>query len=118
MCLVAETCLVEVHSKENLVGTTNFWKLVIFLCPFLFQVHILFLLFSLLSDVRQVAASIYQTQPDSAIFRLPAFQNLTIHDWMKNNFPGQMRALEVTVEQPIDVSWVQDQELRRQLEQL
>ncbi|KAG6848797.1 hypothetical protein H0H93_013955 [Arthromyces matolae] len=102
VCPMAEENLSLVEGKRNLVGATNYWKMIITLRPFLFQ----------------SAAAIFQITPDSAIFRLPALTHPDVRVWMTTTFPAELAALNAAAGDPIDLARIQDATMRAVIEEM
>ncbi|KAF9031193.1 hypothetical protein BDZ89DRAFT_1064031 [Hymenopellis radicata] len=92
---------VSTAKKAGLIGATNFWHMVMSLRPYLFQ----------------VGAVIYQKLPTSPIFRLPAFQNAEVQEWMKVEFPVKLARLQAEAGESVNLERIQDEVLRRVLEE-
>ncbi|KAJ7449320.1 hypothetical protein B0H11DRAFT_2332305 [Mycena galericulata] len=67
ICPKAEEIRDSVQNRENLFGTFGYWSMVIDLRPYAFQ----------------CGAAIFQKCPKSALFRLPAFKDVDVQNWMK-----------------------------------
>ncbi|KAJ3752586.1 hypothetical protein EV360DRAFT_75228, partial [Lentinula raphanica] len=76
-------------------------KLVIDLRPYLFQ----------------CGAAIYQHVPDSNIFKLPAFMDSNVMNWMKTEFPTQLSLIQAKAGSPVDLQRIQNESLRLALEE-
>ncbi|KAF9018376.1 hypothetical protein BDZ89DRAFT_1073960 [Hymenopellis radicata] len=101
---------VSTAKKAGLIGATNFWhtvhfnsirRMVMSLRPYLFQ----------------VGAVIYQKLPTLPIFRLPAFQNAEVQEWMKVEFPVKLARLQAEAGESVNLERIQDEVLRRVLEE-
>ncbi|KAJ7488582.1 hypothetical protein B0H11DRAFT_2406669 [Mycena galericulata] len=102
VCPIAESIVERVQGKPNLCGTTNHWQMIIKLRPYLFQ----------------CGAAIYQTWPKSAIFRLPAFMDPDVRNWMKDGFPSQLALLQANAGSPVDLERIQNTFLRVALQEV
>ncbi|KAK7059553.1 hypothetical protein R3P38DRAFT_3522772 [Favolaschia claudopus] len=88
--------------RDNLSGAFNYWQMIIDMRPYSFQ----------------SGAAIYQSCPKSALFRLPAFQNEDVINWMKTTFPEELSLLHAQAGDPADLLLVQNNVLRKALEDL
>ncbi|KAJ7501390.1 hypothetical protein B0H11DRAFT_1713632, partial [Mycena galericulata] len=102
VCPIAESIVERVQGKPNLCGTTNHWQMIIKLRPYLFQ----------------CGAAIYQNWPKSAIFRLPAFMDPDVRNWMKDGFPNQLALLQANAGSPVDLERIQNTFLRVALQEV
>ncbi|KAJ7463292.1 hypothetical protein FB451DRAFT_464369 [Mycena latifolia] len=102
VCPIAEEILESVAGKPNLSGTTNHWQMIIDLRPYLFQ----------------CGAAIYQKWPQSSIFRLPAFHDSDVLNWMKTTFPSELAVLQANAGNPVDLERIQNTHLRVALEEV
>ncbi|KAJ3821428.1 hypothetical protein F5880DRAFT_1582041 [Lentinula raphanica] len=102
VCPMAEEIHDSVIGKRNLSGAANFWKLVMDLRPYLFQ----------------CGAAIYQHVPDSNIFKLPAFMDSDVMNWMKTEFPTQLSLIQAKAGSPVDLQRIQNESLRLALEEV
>ncbi|KAJ7604785.1 hypothetical protein DFH06DRAFT_1349044 [Mycena polygramma] len=66
----------------------------------------------------QCAAAIFQVRPKSALFRLPALQRADVKKWMKEVFPVELKRLEDSTMNPLDLSRIQNEALRLSLEEV
>ncbi|KAJ7019185.1 hypothetical protein C8F04DRAFT_916431, partial [Mycena alexandri] len=88
--------------RANLSGAFNYWQMVIDLRPYAFQ----------------SGAAIFQKCPKSVIFRLPAFCDTDVRNWMKSTFPSELSLLQAKEGNPVDLLLVQNAVLRKALEDL
>ncbi|KAJ7504099.1 hypothetical protein B0H11DRAFT_1853124, partial [Mycena galericulata] len=102
VCPIAESIVERVQGKPNLCGTTNHWQMIIKLRPYLFQ----------------CGAAIYQKWPKSAIFRIPAFMDPDVRNWMKDGFPSQLALLQANAGSPVDLERIQNTFLRVALQEV
>ncbi|KAF8816577.1 hypothetical protein BYT27DRAFT_7229903 [Phlegmacium glaucopus] len=102
VCPMAEQIHAEVVGKDNLSGTTNYWAMVISLRPYLFQ----------------CGAVIFQSCPNSALFKLPALANHDVQAWMKTDFPTNLSLLQAKAGNPVDFQRIQDEAMRLSLEDM
>ncbi|KAJ7504735.1 hypothetical protein B0H11DRAFT_1709516, partial [Mycena galericulata] len=102
VCPVAESIVERVEGKPNLCGTTNHWQMIIKLRPYLFQ----------------CGAAINQKWPKSAIFRVPAFTDPDVRNWMKDGFPSQLALLQANAGSPVDLERIQNTFLRVALQEV
>ncbi|KAJ3730396.1 hypothetical protein C8R42DRAFT_650031, partial [Lentinula raphanica] len=102
VCPMAEAIHDSVVGKQNLSGAANFWKLVMDLRPYVFQ----------------CGAAIYQHVPDSNIFKLPAFMDSDVTNWMKTEFPTQLSLIQAKAGSPVDLQRIQNESLRLALEEV
>ncbi|KAJ3776228.1 hypothetical protein FB446DRAFT_683067 [Lentinula raphanica] len=102
VCPMAETIHDSVVGKKNLSGAANFWNLVMDLRPYVFQ----------------CGAAIYQHVPDSNIFKLPAFMDNDVTNWMKTQFPTQLSLIQAKAGSPVDLQRIQNESLRLALEEV
>ncbi|KAJ7857354.1 hypothetical protein B0H13DRAFT_1960478 [Mycena leptocephala] len=102
VCPIAEKVLDNVVGKPNLSGTTNHWQLIVKLRPYLFQ----------------CGAAIYQKWPESTIFRLPAFMDPDVRNWMSSTFPSQLSLLQANAGNPVDLQRIQNVFLRVALQEV
>ncbi|KAJ7756085.1 hypothetical protein DFH07DRAFT_1027777 [Mycena maculata] len=91
ICPMAEEIYASVAGKENLSGAANHWLMVMELWEYLFQ----------------CGAAIWQIHPDSALFRLPAFQVQDVRNWMSNGYPPALSVLQAAVGSPVDLQRIQ-----------
>ncbi|KAJ3752657.1 hypothetical protein EV360DRAFT_75166 [Lentinula raphanica] len=101
VCPMAETIHDSVVGKKNLSGAANFWNLVMDLRPYVFQ----------------CGAAIYQHVPDSNIFKLPAFMDNDVTNWMKTQFPTQLSLIQAKAGSPVDLQQIQNESLHLALEE-
>jgi hypothetical protein len=122
MCPMAEDIISEVEGGKNLRGTTKYWKMVISMRPFLFQVcgcPILYRNYANSLEKFQSSAAIFETCPNSPIFKhLPALANRDVQNWMSTTYQSELSALRAQEGSPIDIQRLQDQLLRTALEEL
>ncbi|KAF9559208.1 hypothetical protein CPC08DRAFT_751027 [Agrocybe pediades] len=97
MCPMAESIHETIVGKENLLGASNFWELVISLRPYLFQ----------------CGAAIFQKCPESPIFRLPALADQDVQNWMKTEYPLRLSLLNASRGSEIDLARLQDHEMKQ-----
>ncbi|KAJ7240689.1 hypothetical protein C8J57DRAFT_1245135 [Mycena rebaudengoi] len=64
------------------------------------------------------AAAIYQVQPKSALFKLPALQNPDVRNWMSSVFPVDLKRLKDSEKEPLDLARIQNEALRLSLEEV
>ncbi|KAJ7251311.1 hypothetical protein C8J57DRAFT_1238668 [Mycena rebaudengoi] len=68
------------------------------------------------------AAAIYQVQPKSALFKLPALQNPDVRSWMSSVFPVDLKRLKDSEKdsekEPLDLARIQNEALRLSLEEV
>ncbi|KDR69528.1 hypothetical protein GALMADRAFT_230698 [Galerina marginata CBS 339.88] len=102
VCPMAEANVQLVKGLKDRVGATNYWEMVISLRPYLFQ----------------AAAAIFQVRPNSKIFRLPALARDDVQPWMRNTFPIQLATIDSNVADPVNLERLQNEILRKSLEQL
>ncbi|KAJ7210917.1 hypothetical protein GGX14DRAFT_394536 [Mycena pura] len=102
MCPEAEQILDKIEGTKNLTGASNYWQMIIELRPYLFQ----------------CAAAIFQVRPKSALFRLPALKRADVQKWMKETFPVELKRLEDSALNPLDLSRIQNEALRLSLEEV
>ncbi|KAF5370507.1 hypothetical protein D9615_010341 [Tricholomella constricta] len=102
ICPMAEANVKLIEGKQNLVGATNYWQMVIALRPRLFQ----------------CAAAIYQVRPNSSIFRLPALARSDVKLWMATEYPVQLAKLSAAAGEPVDLARIENAILRRALEEI
>ncbi|KAK6984727.1 hypothetical protein R3P38DRAFT_2806331 [Favolaschia claudopus] len=88
--------------RENLSGAFNYWQMIIDMRPYAFQ----------------SGAALFQSCPKSALFRLPAFQDEDVRNWMKTTFPEELTLLHAQAGDPADLLLVQNNVLRKALEDL
>ncbi|KAJ7726564.1 hypothetical protein DFH07DRAFT_1000760 [Mycena maculata] len=91
ICPMAEEIYASVAGKENLSGEANHWLMVMELREYFFQ----------------CGAAIWQIHPDSALFRLPAFQVQDVRNWMSNGYPPALSVLQAAVGSPVDLQRIQ-----------
>ncbi|KAJ7019288.1 hypothetical protein C8F04DRAFT_1404365 [Mycena alexandri] len=102
ICPKAESIRDEIADRANLSGAFNYWQMVIDLRPYAFQ----------------SGAAIFQKCPKSALFRLPAFCDTDVRNWMKSTFPSELALLQAKEGNPVDLLLVQNAVLRKALEDL
>ncbi|KAL1726637.1 hypothetical protein EV714DRAFT_276343 [Schizophyllum commune] len=102
MCPDAERFYDCVVGQNNLNGAANFWSMIIDLRPYLFQ----------------CGAAIFQQEPNSPLFRLPALSRPDVRDWMKNTYPAELARLQSSIREPVDLTRIQNESLRLALEEL
>ncbi|KDR75964.1 hypothetical protein GALMADRAFT_225713 [Galerina marginata CBS 339.88] len=102
VCPMAEANVQLVKGLKDRVGVTNYWEMVISLRPYLFQ----------------AATAIFQVWPNSKIFRLPALARDDVQLWMRNTFPIQLATIDSNVTDPVNLERLQNEILRKSLEQL
>ncbi|KAJ7234260.1 hypothetical protein C8J57DRAFT_1531801 [Mycena rebaudengoi] len=64
------------------------------------------------------AAAIYQVQPKSALFKLPVLQNPDVRKWMSEVFPVDLKQLQDSEKEPLDLARIQNEALRLSLEEV
>ncbi|KAH9474890.1 hypothetical protein JR316_0013358 [Psilocybe cubensis] len=101
VCPMAETIYSDVVGRQNLSGAANYWSMVMELRPYLFQ----------------CGAAIFQEVPDSALFRLPAFAQQDVQNWMKHQFPSDFSVLKANAGSRVDLQRIQNQLLQLALEE-
>ncbi|KAJ7751177.1 tRNA synthetases class II (A)-domain-containing protein [Mycena olivaceomarginata] len=69
-------------------------------------------------DYFKCGAVIFQKCPKSALFRLPAFCNPDVRNWMESTFPSELSLLQAKEGNPADLLLVQNAVLRKTLEDL
>ncbi|KAJ6534238.1 hypothetical protein B0H19DRAFT_964399, partial [Mycena capillaripes] len=99
VCPMAEDMLKEVAGVEHLSGAFHHWQMTIELREYLFQ----------------CGAAIWQLVPSSSIFRLPAFQDTDVRNWMTTGYPAELSALEAATGSPIEIERIQNAALARAL---
>ncbi|KAJ7262072.1 hypothetical protein C8J57DRAFT_1232197 [Mycena rebaudengoi] len=66
--------------------------------------------------------AIYQVQPKSALFKLPALQNPDVRSWMSSVFPVDLKRLKDSEKdsekEPLDLARIQNEALRLSLEEV
>ncbi|KAF9039035.1 hypothetical protein BJ165DRAFT_1407286 [Panaeolus papilionaceus] len=87
VCPMAEANHHAVVGRENLSGAANHWSRIMQLRPYPFQ----------------CGAAIYQKNPDSALFRLPALANADVRNWMKHGFPNALSLAKASAGSPIEM---------------
>ncbi|KAJ7845001.1 hypothetical protein B0H14DRAFT_2584897 [Mycena olivaceomarginata] len=92
ICPKAESIRDEIANRANLSGAFNYWKM--------------------------SGAAIFQKCPKSALFRLPAFCNTDVRNWMQSTFPSELSLLQAEEGSPADLLLVQNAVLRKSLEDL
>ncbi|KAK7014627.1 hypothetical protein R3P38DRAFT_3205541 [Favolaschia claudopus] len=102
ICPDAERIRDEIANRENLSGAFNYWQMIIDMRPYAFQ----------------SGAALFQSCPKSALFRLPAFQDEDVRNWMKTTFPEELTLLHAQAGDPADLLLVQNNVLRKALEDL
>ncbi|KAJ7252582.1 hypothetical protein C8J57DRAFT_1351069 [Mycena rebaudengoi] len=119
MCPDAEHILEKIEGTKNLTGASNYWQMVIGLRPYMFQIgrplHFSFHSYRL---IFQCAAAIYQVQSKSALFKLPALQNPDVRKWMSEVFPVDLKRLQDSEKEPLDLARIQNEALRLSLEEV
>ncbi|KAJ7246695.1 hypothetical protein C8J57DRAFT_1360119, partial [Mycena rebaudengoi] len=119
MCPDAERILDNIEGTKNLTGASNYWQMVIELRPYMFQVgRPLHFSFHCHCLIFQCAAAIYQVQPKSALFKLPALQNPDVRKWMSEVFPVDLKRLQDSEKEPLDLARIQHEALRLSLEEV
>ncbi|KAJ7181820.1 hypothetical protein C8R46DRAFT_1210130 [Mycena filopes] len=88
--------------RANLSGADQYWDMIIKLRPYLFQ----------------CGAAIFQKCPKSAIFRLSAFSDPDVVNWMKSTFPSDLALLKAHEGSPADLTQIQNVILQRALENM
>ncbi|KAF8202063.1 hypothetical protein K438DRAFT_1716644 [Mycena galopus ATCC 62051] len=86
--------------KDNLSGANHYWEMVIALRPYAFL----------------CGAAIFQKCPRSSLFRLPAFTDRDVRNWMKNTFPMDLVLLQASAGSAPDIEAIQNTILRHALE--
>ncbi|KAF7378502.1 hypothetical protein MSAN_00277700 [Mycena sanguinolenta] len=66
----------------------------------------------------QCGAAIWQLVPKSSIFRLPAFQDPDVRNWMTTEYPTQLSTLQAAAGDPVEIERVQNVILARALTSL
>ncbi|KAJ7853174.1 hypothetical protein B0H14DRAFT_3655369 [Mycena olivaceomarginata] len=66
----------------------------------------------------QCGAAIFQKCPKSALFRLPAFCDTDVRNWMQSTFPSELSLLQAKEGSPADLLLVQNAVLRKTRENL
>ncbi|EDR04062.1 uncharacterized protein LACBIDRAFT_330862 [Laccaria bicolor S238N-H82] len=102
VCPMAEKNVELVKGLKDRVGATNYWEMVVWLCPFLFQ----------------ASAAIYQVRPNSKLFRLPALARDDVRLWMQSTFPVHLAAINSSAVSPVCLERLQNEIMRKSLEQL
>ncbi|KAJ7154733.1 hypothetical protein C8R46DRAFT_442730 [Mycena filopes] len=104
VCPMAEEIREKIKESglANLSGADQYWDMVIKLRPYLFQ----------------CGAAIFQKCPKSAIFRLPAFSDPDVINWMKSTFPSDLALLTAHKGSPTDLAQIQNVILQRALENM
>ncbi|KAJ7202449.1 hypothetical protein C8J57DRAFT_1622921 [Mycena rebaudengoi] len=102
VCPMAEEIHAKIVDKVNLSGAANHWAMVQHLRPYVFQ----------------CGAALMQKCPDSAIFGLPALANADVRNWMKTEFPTQLSLLQANAGSPVDLTRIQNESLRTEMEEL
>ncbi|KAJ6548089.1 hypothetical protein B0H10DRAFT_2170043 [Mycena sp. CBHHK59/15] len=92
ICPNAEEIHESIANKANLSGAANYWLM--------------------------CGAAIFQKCPKSALFRLPAFENDDVRNWMKTTFPAELSLLQAKAGNPIDLVNIQNAILQKALEDL
>ncbi|KAJ7493956.1 hypothetical protein FB451DRAFT_1491519 [Mycena latifolia] len=120
ICPKAEEIQSGIADKANLSGAFKYWAMVIDLRPYAFQASVSHRLSSVavLIFYIQCGAAIFQKCPKSALFRLPAFANEDVRNWMKTTFPTELALLQANAGSPVDLMAVQNDVLRKSLEDL
>ncbi|KAJ7238394.1 hypothetical protein C8J57DRAFT_1246471 [Mycena rebaudengoi] len=62
--------------------------------------------------------AIYQVQPKSALFKLPALQNPDVRNWMSSVFPVDLKRLKDSEKEPLDLARIQNEALCLSLEEV
>ncbi|KAJ7268279.1 hypothetical protein C8J57DRAFT_1227995 [Mycena rebaudengoi] len=62
--------------------------------------------------------AIYQVQPKSALFKLPALQNPDVRNWMSSVFPVDLKRLNDSEKEPLDLARIQNEALCLSLEEV
>ena len=85
--------------------------------PFFRSEFVLHITLTTLSDILylQCGAAISQVCPESPIFRLPAFINNDVKNWMKTEFPKNLALLKSQAGDPIEIEPIQNDLLRQAL---
>ncbi|KAJ7261650.1 hypothetical protein C8J57DRAFT_1232499 [Mycena rebaudengoi] len=65
-----------------------------------------------------VHTAIYQVQPKSALFKLPALQNPDVRNWMSSVFPVDLKRLKDSEKEPLDLARIHNEALRLSLEEV
>ncbi|KAJ7768794.1 hypothetical protein B0H16DRAFT_1882008 [Mycena metata] len=99
VCPMAEEIREKVAGVEHLSGAFNHWEMVIELREYFFQ----------------CGAAIWQLLPNSTIFRLPAFQNTDVRNWMTTGYLPQLSALQAAAGDPLEIERIQNVQLARVL---
>ncbi|KAJ7027044.1 hypothetical protein C8F04DRAFT_1399692 [Mycena alexandri] len=99
VCPMAEEMREKVAGVEHLSGAFNHWEMVIELREYFFK----------------CGAAIWQLVPNSTIFRLPAFQNADVRNWMTTGYPAQLSALQAAAGDPLEIERIQNVQLVRVL---
>ncbi|KAF8199784.1 hypothetical protein K438DRAFT_1758867 [Mycena galopus ATCC 62051] len=102
VCPMAEEMQEKVAGNLHLSGAFHHWEMVIELREYLFQ----------------CGATILQLVPKSSIFRLPAFQDPDIRNWVTMEYPAQLSMLQAAVGDPLEIERVQNVILARALTSL
>ncbi|KAJ7771090.1 hypothetical protein DFH07DRAFT_953710 [Mycena maculata] len=102
VCPMAEEVYASIAGKENLSGAANHWLMVIELREYLFQ----------------CGAAIWQIEPQSALFRLPAFQNQDVRHWMTSGYPSTLSGLQASAGNPVDLQRIENIALVSALHQM
>ncbi|KAJ7232353.1 hypothetical protein C8J57DRAFT_1383741 [Mycena rebaudengoi] len=91
MCPDAERILEKIEGTKNLTRASNYWQMVIELRLYMFQ---------------------------SALFKLPALQNPDVRKWMSGIFPVDLKRLQDSEKEPLDLARIQNEALRLSLEEV
>ncbi|KAJ7629821.1 hypothetical protein B0H17DRAFT_1164275 [Mycena rosella] len=95
VCPMAEEMREKVAGAEHLSGAFNQWEMAIELREHFFQ----------------CGGAIWQLCPESSIFRLPAFQNTDIRNWMTTGYPSALSVLQAAAGSPIDLRRIENEAL-------
>ena len=113
VCPMAEEIHKTIFGKPNLAGAANYWSMVMSLRPYLFQVRFCIIYYLNNPLYLQCGAAIFQICPESPIFRLPAFMNDDVKNWMKTEFPQNLILLKSQAGDPIEIERIQNDILRQ-----
>ncbi|KDQ24125.1 hypothetical protein PLEOSDRAFT_1079281 [Pleurotus ostreatus PC15] len=102
VCPMAEEIHSQIVGKANLTGAANYWSMVIKLRPILFQ----------------CGAALYERQPNSALFRLPALANTDVRNWMSSTFRTELTLLRAKEGSPVDLQRLENELLQQSLESI
>lgn len=100
VCPMAEEIHSQIVGKANLTGAANYWSMVIKLRPILFL----------------CGAALYEHQPTSALFRLPALANTDVQNWMSSTFRTELTLLRAKEGSPVDLQQLENELLQQSLE--